>query len=591
MTDVNQLITDHLDVWTAAIEKKSSAGRGNSGAITLYGIKKLRALILELAVRGKLVPQDENDGGVAFYLDEILRLRNELVRHGKSKKTKALPEVAKGEVPFDVPESWVWTRLQDVTGYIQRGKSPKYAEDGQVQVVSQKCVQWGQFDLEKARFINDASVDTYGPERFLRSGDILWNSTGTGTVGRVLAIEVENDQTLVADSHVTVVRSISGCPRFLEVFLSSAGIQDRIDPTHERSLVSGSTKQVELNVSTVTALPVPLPPLEEQNRIVAKVDELMGLCDALERQAEDSLKAHQTLVETCLATLTNSQTPEDLTQNWTRIEAHFDTLFTTEESVARLETTVLELAIRGLLVSQDPSDEPAATWLERAIRTRDKLVKAKTIRKPKATKDVDGLPKPYALPESWTWARLPEVGELARGKSKHRPRNDRRLFDGGEYPLVQTGDVARANPFIVESESFYNDFGLQQSRLWPRGTLCITIAANIADTGILAIDACFPDSVVGYIPFEDDVDVTYFDYFIRTAKNDLEHYAPSTAQKNINLEILGEVLVPLPPKAELSRICDRVSDLLKICKMLRQRIRDLESSSVKLADTLTSKIH
>ncbi|MES0864513.1 restriction endonuclease subunit S [Ruegeria sp. SCPT10] len=591
MTDVNQLITEHLDVWTAATEKKSGAGRGNNGAVTLYGVKKLRALILELAVRGKLVPQDENDGDVGAYFDEILRLRNELVRHGKTKKAKKLDAIAKSEIPFSAPESWAWARLQDLSGYIQRGKSPKYAEDGRVQVVSQKCVQWGLFDLEKARFINDESVESYGPERFLRSGDILWNSTGTGTVGRVLAVEVEDDQTLVADSHVTVVRSISGCPKFLEVYLSSAGIQDRIEPTHDRSLVSGSTKQVELNVSTVIALPVPLPPLAEQHRIVAKVDELMGLCDALERQAEDGLKAHQTLVETCLATLTNSQSPEEFTQNWARIETHFDTLFATEESVAKLEAAILELAIRGLLVPQDPDDEPAAIWLERSTRTRDKLVKAKAIRKPKATKDVDGLPKPYALPESWTWARLPEVGELARGKSKHRPRNDRRLFDGGEYPLVQTGDVARANPFIVESESFYNDFGLQQSRLWPSGTLCITIAANIADTGILSIDACFPDSVVGYIPFEDYVDVTYFDYFIRTAKNDLEHYAPSTAQKNINLEILGEVLVPLPPKAELNRICGRVSDLLKLCKTLRQRIREAQGASVKLADTLTSKIH
>ena len=527
MTDVNQLITEHLDIWTAAVEKKSSAGRGNSKAVRLYGVAKLRELIFNLAAEGKLIEPD--------------------VETAKTKLGEHV-ELVMGQAPPGAECN-------------KNGDGTVFVKTGEFGDLYPEVVEW-----------------TTKPLKLALKGDVLICVVGA-TIGKLnLAIDCAIGRSVAAirpNSHLET--------RFLYYSLMPYTLRLR---GGARGSAQGVIGKAELN-----AVEIRVPSTGEQHRIVAKVDELMALCDALERQAEDSLKAHQTLVETCLATLTNSQTPEELTQNWTRIEAHFDTLFTTEESVARLETTVLELAIRGLLVSQDPSDEPAATWLERSIRTRDKLVKAKTIRKPKAAKDVDGLPKPYPLPESWTWARLPEVGELARGKSKHRPRNDRRLFDGGEYPLVQTGDVARANPFIVESESFYNDFGLQQSRLWPSGTLCITIAANIADTGILSIDACFPDSVVGYIPFEDDVDVTYFDYFIRTAKNDLEHYAPSTAQKNINLEILGEVLVPLPPKKELNRICDRASDLLKLCKVLRQRIREAQSTSVKLADTLTSKIH
>ncbi|MFP3385674.1 restriction endonuclease subunit S [Tritonibacter sp. SIMBA_163] len=579
MTDVNQLITDHLDIWTAATEKKSSAGRGNGGSVSLHGIKKLRELILELAVRGKLVPHDDTDVPADGLLDQLHLQQAQMFAKGIIKKPKPVAKIAASELPFELPRGWTWCRVSQL-GHDWGQKVPEsqftYIDVGSINK---------ELGLVSEPTVLEASNAPSRARKLVRNGTVVYSTVRPYLLNIAVITETFEPEP-IASTAFAILHPFDGVSAsYLYRYFRS--------PTFI-SYVEGCQTGIAypaINDKQFFSGLVPLPPTAEQHRIVAKVDELMALCDALERQAEGSLKAHQTLVETCLATLTNSQSPEELTRNWTRIEAHFDTLFTTEESVARLETTVLELAIRGLLVSQDPSDEPAATWLERAVRTRDKLVKAKTIRKPKATKDVDGLPKPYPLPESWAWARLPEVGELARGKSKHRPRNDRRLFDGGEYPLVQTGDVARANPFIVESESFYNDFGLQQSRLWPSGTLCITIAANIADTGILSIDACFPDSVVGYIPFEDDVDVTYFDYFIRTAKNDLEHYAPSTAQKNINLEILGEVLVPLPPKAELNRICDRVSDLLKICKMLRQRIRDSKGASVKLADTLTSKIH
>src|SRR5207248_9312825 len=135
----------------------------------------------------------------------------------------------------------------------------------------------------------------------------------------------------------------------------------------------------------------------------------------------------------------------------------------------------------------------------------------------------------------------------------HRPRNDPALFDTGTHLMIQTGDVARSRGVINTYTSKYNDFGLSQSFKWPKGTLCITIAANIADSGILSFDACFPDSVVGFVPAAVFPNARYFEYFIRTAKSDLLEYAPATAQKNINVAILSAVLIPLPPIAEQRR--------------------------------------
>jgi type I restriction enzyme S subunit len=204
-----------------------------------------------------------------------------MVEEGLIKKQKDQVPIHENEKPFALPSSWKWHRLQESSEYIQRGKGPKYADQGSVRVVSQKCVQWSGFNTDLARYILDSSLEKYQPERFIRSNDLLWNSTGTGTVGRVNRIKDAPPNSLVADSHVTIVRSLLKDSSVIFTYLSSAGVQSRVEPTHSNPLVSGTTNQVELNTSAVNSLPVPLPPLPEQHRIVAKVDELMELCDQL----------------------------------------------------------------------------------------------------------------------------------------------------------------------------------------------------------------------------------------------------------------------------------------------------------------------
>ncbi|HBL7018657.1 TPA: restriction endonuclease subunit S, partial [Serratia marcescens] len=332
---------------------------------------------------------------------------------------------------------------------------------------------------------------------------------------------------------------------------------------------------------------IAFPPLEEQINIVSKIKELMSLCDQLEHQALTSLDAHQQLVETLLATLTNSQNAEQLVENWARISQHFDTLFTTEASIDALKQTILQLAVMGKLVPQDPNDEPASELLKHIEQEKAQLVKEGKIKKQKPLPPVSDEEKPFELPIGWVWCRLPDLGELARGKSKHRPRNDPALYSNGNCPLVQTGDVSRSNGVIKTYTALYNELGVKQSRIWPRGTLCITIAANIADSGILEFDACFPDSVVGYSPFFPEIPVKYFDIYMRTMKASLEKYAPSTAQKNINLDILSQVLVPCPPLNEFERIVEKVDVLFSIFDTLKSRLQSAQQTQLHLADALT----
>jgi type I restriction enzyme S subunit len=158
--------------------------------------------------------------------------------------------------------------------------------------------------------------------------------------------------------------------------------------------------------------------------------------------------------------------------------------------------------------------------------------------------DVVNFNAPYEVPPSWRWLRLPQLGTLDRGRSRHRPRNDPKLY-GGPYPFIQTGDVRASQGRLTTFKQTYSEVGLAQSRLWPKGTLCITITANIAETAILDIDACFPGSIVGFLPDKDVCNPHFVEFFIRTVKVDLAAFAPATAQKNINLETLKFFMFPV----------------------------------------------
>jgi type I restriction enzyme S subunit len=330
---------------------------------------------------------------------------------------------------------------------------------------------------------------------------------------------------------------------------------------------------------------IPLPPLAEQHRIVAKVDELMALCDRLEAQQADAESAHTQLVQALLDGLTQASDATDFAANWQRLAEHFHTLLTTEPNIDALKQTLLQLAVMGKLVPQTPSDESADKLLKRISDHRSTYRE----KKQKSLADISEVEKPFELPSQWTWTTLPAIGELARGKSRHRPRNDPSLYAGGNIPLIQTGDVARANGVVKTHSAMYNSKGVEQSRLWPAGTMCITIAANIADSATLGFDACFPDSVVGFIPELPELDVRYFEFFLRTAKSHLEDFAPSTAQKNINLEILGLLSVPLPPAKEIRRIVAKVDQLMALCDQLKARVNQARQLNEQLASTLVEQ--
>lgn len=267
---------------------------------------------------------------------------------------------------------------------------------------------------------------------------------------------------------------------------------------------------------------------------------------------------------------------------FSEIEEALTVLDSAKKKLELYKQSILTAAIRAKLVPQDPNDEPASALLEKIKAEKEALIRAGKLKKEKPLPPINQEEVPFELPQGWVWARLGDIGVLARGKSKYRPRNDPKLFVNGKYPFVQTGDIAASanSDFkVLTFKNYYNDFGLAQSKLWKEGTLCITIAANIAEIGYLGFDACFPDSIVAFESVYENIITQYVFVYLLATRKEIESFAPATAQKNINLGILNELKIPLPPINSIKKIISKVKSALNISNDLELDLKknfDLE---------------
>ncbi|EHC7573689.1 restriction endonuclease subunit S, partial [Salmonella enterica subsp. enterica serovar Derby] len=399
---VEKLIVDHIDTWTTALQTRSTAGRGSSGKIDLYGIKKLRELILELAVRGKLVPQDPNDEPASVLLERIAAEKAELMKQGKIKKQKPLPEISEEEKPFELPVGWEWTRLINLGTWALGSGFPNVVQgNSDKEILMCKVSDMNLEGNEKfiVSTINTISKDLADEYKIKTSepGTIIFPKIG-GAIAtnkrRILVQETAIDNNCLG---IKPCNAISG--EWFYLILSAL----------DMSKYQSGTSIPAINQSVIGSIPIALPSLKMQEKILSYVITLMSLCDQLELHSLTSLDAHQQLVETLLTTLTDSQNADELAENWSRISEHFDTLFTTEASIDALKQTILQLAVMGKLVPQDPNDEPASELLKRIAQEKAQLVKDGKMKKQKPLPPISDEEKPFELPDGWEWVKLGNI--------------------------------------------------------------------------------------------------------------------------------------------------------------------------------------
>lgn len=444
-----------------------------------------------------------------------------------------------------LPDGWRWVALRDVCDVSPKTTFDQLASDDLISFIPMAAVEelTGRMDTSNLRPVADAKS---GYTRF-SSGDVIFAKiTPCMENGKIAVVPPLAHGVAFGSSEYHVLRPRPELDaRYLFHYLAQQTFRN-----DARRHMSGAVGQQRVPAGYMRHAHLPLPPLDQQQRIVALIEELFGEIEA----GEQELAAAKT-------------------------------------DLGRYRRAVLKAAVTGELTrdwrNQNPPNETGADLLAHILKERrarwEDAERAKFAAKGQTPKNdawKSRYPEPVApnandlpeLPEGWMWASLPQLGEFGRGKSKHRPRNDPSLY-GGAYPFIQTGDVRQSGGRITSHAQTYSEAGLAQSKLWPAGTVCITIAANIAASAILTFDACFPDSVVGLVPTDDAIGL-YAEFFIRTARDDLDRYAPATAQKNINLDILEKMAVPLPSFAELSRIQDVVTEALLCAEETERQVEE-----------------
>ena len=513
--------------------------------------QQLKNSILQMAVQGKLVPQDPNDEPASVLLERIRTEKERLIKEKKIKREKNPSVIFKGadntpyekigdevrsladEVPFDIPDSWEWVRLIDVCEYIQRGKSPKYSPIKKYPVVAQKCNQWSGFSIEKAQFIEPNSLSSYGPERLLQDNDLMWNSTGLGTLGRMAIYKTAANpyELAVADSHVTVIRPLKQfvLPEYLYYYFANPSVQSVIEDQAD-----GTTKQKELATATIKAYLTPIPPLDEQRRILAKLSEVLPVVKNYGVVYDETTAMQEAFPES-------------------------------------LKKSILQEAVQGKLVPQDPSDEPAEALLERIRAEKQRLIKEGKIKKDKHEsvifrRDNSHYEKrgsedvcideevPFEIPENWAWARLSSFGVFSSGKT---PSMSNPQFWNGNVPWVTSKDMKR--PVITDSEMHISELAASTMQLYPTGTLLLVARSGILKRILplckLGIDSTINQDIKAFSLYDIELSEWLF-YGIKAFEPYIlkELVKSVTTVESLKFDEFAALLIPVPPLSEQRRI-------------------------------------
>lgn len=538
------------------------------------GIQKLRELILELAVRGKLVLQDPNDEPASELLKRIAEERTQLATEGKIKKN-LLGHATEDDVPFDLPRSWQWARLGDLSELITSGSrdwAQHYSDEGAI-FVRMGNLSRRSYEL-RLNSIQRVSPPEGGEGRRtkLEPGDLLLSITGE--VGLLGLIPEEFGEAYI-NQHVCLIRfACSIRSRFLPEALRSPLAYKQYEAP-QRGIKNS------FRLGDVSEILVPIPPLAEQHRIVAKVDELMTLCDRLEAQQADAESAHTQLVQALLDSLTQASDATDFATNWQRLAEHFHTLFSTEPSIDALKQTLLQLAVMGKLVQQDPNDEPASELLKRVAEEKVRLVAEGKLKKQKPLADIEGDEVHFDLPSNWAWTRFGNIcaikGELVRPEdfpSLRQIAPD--CIEKGTGRLTDNRTVKDSGVKGPNSRFFAGQ--IVYSKIRPSLSKAVLVDFDgLCSADMYPIDAFIsPEFLLKEILSE------VFLEQVRVAENRIK-------MPKLNQESLTSFVLPIPPLAEQHRIVAKVDQLMALCDQLKTRLTQARQLNAQLACTLVER--
>tara|TARA_A100000171_G_scaffold18248_1_gene16785 strand:+ start:920 stop:2722 length:1803 start_codon:yes stop_codon:yes gene_type:complete len=587
-----ELITEHLDLWTGAVKKKSSSGRGSNGKIDLIGIKKLRELILELAVRGMLVDQDPAEQPASILLDQIMVKRLCLSKEGKIKNQTRPLAIELTRLPANLCHGWTAVTLSHL-GVFSGGKTPSKSRsefwDGNIPWVTPKDMKCEEIVNSEDHVTEDA-LGT-GGLALLPENSILF-VVRSGILRRMFP-------TAITRVHCTINQDLKALQlfkpemaRYIQVL--SWGFERFI---LEHLTKTGTTVE-SLKFNEFAEQPFPLPPLEEQRRIVNKVDELRVLCDRLEQQTSDQLEAHETLVDTLLGTLIRSENATELADHWVRLAAHFETLFTTEQSIDKLKQTILQMAVMGRLVEQDAADEPANDLLVRVEEGKRLLLLASNQRRAKPLPRISRSEEPFSLPSGWAFTRLDSITDIQGGIAKGKKTSGKKVRI---VPYLRVANVQRSSLDLSEVKEIEIPLAEVERYLVRQRDLLITEGGDWDKVGRTAIwDGCINPMAHQNHVFRarlilDEQNEQWLERYLNS-QYARDYFASSSKQTtnlaSINKTQLRSCIIPMPPSEEQHRIVQKVDELMALCNQLKGRLNQASETRYQFAEaTLAEVVH
>lgn len=528
-------------------------------------VKKLREYILSLAVRGKLVEQDENDEPASVLLEKIREEKERLVKEKKIKKEKSLPEISEDEIPYELPKGWEWVRLPEI--YYSYGNSSKkiktneILDKGKYPVVSQsKEIIIGYSDEEeKVINLHGKSTIVFGDH----TKEVKY---------------IDFDFICGADGVKILVPTII-YDKYLYWLLKSIDLDSRDYGRHFKIL----------NQSIVQ-----LPPLNEQKRIVEKLDYLKEFCDKLETQLEKKVKYGALSAKSALNSVSNCSSYEELEEVLRFIIENFKDLTLADGAVTELKNAILSLAVKGKLVPQDEDDEPASVLLDRIREEKDRLVKEKKIKKEKILPEISEDEVPYELPKGWTWARLAEISSP----------EDYSFVDGPFGSNLKKEHYVDTGVRIIQLQNIGEGYWKDNSKVYTSIKKADELVRCNAYPGELVIAKMAPVARTTIIPYCNEryvlcsdavklkpykmIDTQYIKYMMNSniIKNIVMENSTGITRQRTSLGKLKSLTIPLPPVQEQKRIVEKVDKLIKICDELELRIEKSKKYSEQLMESI-----
>jgi type I restriction enzyme S subunit len=554
------------------------------------GIQKVRELILELAVSGKLVPRDASDEPASELLKRIAAEKTRLVAEGKLKKQKEIADISGSEKPFALPVGWTWAFWDTIAlkiGDIDH-KMPDTTSEGIPFVSPRDFYPGNVINFEGAKRVSVEDFERLSAKIKAERGDLIYPRYGT--IGENILVEVERDF-LVSYSCAVIKVAHGFIDPIYQFYVSMSGCIRK-----QAKAAENKTTQANVGIKSIQQYLFPIPPLAEQHRIVAKVDELMALCDRLEARQADAESAHIRLVQALLDSLTQANDAAGFAANWQRLAEHFHTLFTTESSIDALKQTLLQLAVMGKLVPQYPGDEHSSELLKRIAEEKGRMLEGGKIRRQKLLGAVSTDEKLYEIPSTWAWTRLgSQVLESGAGWSpscESRPRNE------DEWGVLKVSAVSWGVYKPEENKALPSHLEARLEHEVTDGDFLV----SRANTAELVARSVVVEETPKRLMLSDKIVRLKLTSLCARRYLNLANRAPlarryygrvaggtSSSMKNVSREQILSLPIALPPLAEQNRIVAKVDQLMTICDQLKTRLTQARQINEQLASTLVEQ--